>query len=160
MNIMIGSDHAGFALKETCKTYLEREGTRLVTDIGVFSRESSDYPKIAHKLARAVSRGEYSRGILICGSGIGMSMVANRYRGVRAALCHNIYSARLSRLHNDANVLAMGERVLGEGLALEILDVFLKTEFEGGRHKGRIDQFDEDQTSSLHNNWNVEFPRC
>lgn len=143
MNIMIGSDHAGFALKGTCKAYLDREGTHQVKDIGVFSRESSDYPMIAHELARSVSLGECSRGILICGSGIGMSMVANRYRGVRAALCHNIYSARLSRLHNDANVLAMGERVLGEGLALEILDVFLKTEFEGGRHQGRIDQFDE-----------------
>lgn len=143
MNVVIGSDHAGFALKETCKAYLEREMTHQVTDIGVFSRESADYPKIAHQVARAVSRGEFSRGILICGSGIGMSMVANRYKGVRAALCHNIYSARLSRLHNDANILAMGERVLGEGLALEILDVFLKTEFEGGRHKARIDRFDE-----------------
>jgi len=142
MNIIIGSDHAGFALKETCKAHLESEGTYQVTDIGVFSRESSDYPKIARQAAQAVSRGEYSRGILICGSGIGMSMVANRYRGVRAALCHNIYSARLSRLHNDANILAMGERVLGEGLALEILDVFLQTGFEGGRHKARIDQFD------------------
>jgi ribose 5-phosphate isomerase B len=143
MNIIIGSDHAGFALKETCKAHLESDGTHQVRDIGVFSRESSDYPKIAHQAAQAVSRGEYSRGILICGSGIGMSMVANRYRGVRAALCHNIYSARLSRLHNDANILAMGERVLGEGLALEILDVFLQTGFEGGRHKARIDQFEQ-----------------
>ena len=143
MKIIIGSDHAGLSLKETCKAYLERQGTYQVRDIGVFSRESSDYPKIAHQAAQAVSRGEYGRGILICGSGIGMSMVANRYRGVRAALCHNLYSARLSRLHNDANVLAMGERVLGEGLAIEILETFLKTEFEGGRHQARIDQFDE-----------------
>ena len=143
MTIIIGSDHAGFALKEACKVHLQKEGTWEIKDIGVFSRESSDYPRIAHRVAQAVSRNECSRGILICGSGIGMSMVANRYRGVRAALCHNLYCARLSRLHNDANVLAMGERVLGEGLALEILDVFLRTEFEGGRHQARIDQFDE-----------------
>ena len=143
MTIIIGSDHAGFALKEACKAHLQKEGNCQIKDVGVFSRESSDYPRTAHRVAQAVSRKEYSRGILICGSGIGMSMVANRYRGVRAALCHNLYSARLSRLHNDANVLAMGERVSGEGLALEILDVFLRTEFEGGRHQARIDQFDE-----------------
>jgi ribose 5-phosphate isomerase B len=142
MKIIIGSDHAGFGLKEACKQHLESSGTHQVQDVGVFSRESSDYPKIAHTVAQAVSRGERVRGILICGSGLGMSMVANRYRGVRAALCHNIYSARLSRLHNDANVLAMGERVLGVGLALEILDAFLNTEFEGGRHKARVDQID------------------
>jgi ribose 5-phosphate isomerase B len=143
VKIIIGSDHAGLALKETCKAYLEKQGTYQVKDIGAFSRESCDYPGIAQQVAQAVSRGEYSRGILICGSGIGMSMAANRYRGVRAALCHNIYSARLSRLHNDANVLALGERILGEGLALEILETFLKTEFEGGRHQRRIEQFDE-----------------
>jgi len=142
MKIMIGSDHAGFGLKETCRQFLESSGAYQVHDVGVFSRESTDYPKIAHRVAKAVSRGEYDRGILVCGSGLGMSMVANRYAGVRAALCHNIYSARLSRLHNDANILAMGERVLGVGLALEILDVFLKTEFEGGRHKARVDQID------------------
>ena len=142
MNIIIGSDHAGFGLKEACKGYLEKEGANKVTDVGVFSRESCDYPEIAHRVAQALSRGEYDRGILICGSGIGMSMVANRYKGVRAAVCHDVSSARLSRLHNDANILAMGERLLGEGLALEILEVFLKTEFEAGRHKRRIEQFD------------------
>jgi len=142
MKIMIGSDHAGFGLKETCKKFLEHSGTHQVHDAGVFNRDSSDYPKVAHRVARAVSQGECARGVLICGSGLGMSMAANRHRGVRAALCHNIYSARLSRLHNDANILAMGERVLGEGLALEILDVFLNTEFEGGRHKRRVDQID------------------
>jgi len=142
LKIMIGSDHAGFGLKETCRQFLENSGAHEVQDIGVFSRESSDYPKIAHRVAKAVSRGEAERGILVCGSGLGMSMVANRYRGVRAALCHNIYSARLSRLHNDANILALGERVLGAGLALEILDVFLNTEFEEGRHKARVDQID------------------
>lgn len=142
MKIVLGSDHAGFGLKEACKRYLLNTGSHQVHDIGVFSRESSDYPDIAHKVARAVSREEFARGILVCGSGLGMSMAANRHKGIRAALCHNIYSARLSRLHNDANVLALGERVLGEGLALEILDVFLETEFEGGRHKRRIEKID------------------
>jgi ribose 5-phosphate isomerase B len=143
MEIIIGSDHAGFTLKEACKDFLMKSDEYQVTDVGVFSPESYDYAKIAHKVARAVASGRFSRGILICGSGIGMSMVANRYKGVRAALCHEHYSARLSRLHNDANILAMGERVVGIGPALEILDVFLKTQFEGGRHRARVDQIDE-----------------
>ena len=142
MKIIIGSDHAGFKLKETCKTHLEKSGEHQITDAGVFSTASSDYPKIAQQVAQSISAGEFERGILICGTGIGMSITANRYKGVRAALCYNIFGARMSRLHNDANILALGERVLGEGLALEILDVFLKTEFEGGRHKSRIDLID------------------
>jgi ribose 5-phosphate isomerase B len=143
MNIVMGSDHAGFQLKETCKTFLEKEGGYQVEDMGVHDLQATDYPKIAHKVARAVAKGDYNKGVLICGSGIGMSMVANRYKGVRAALCDNLYSARMSRLHNDANILTMGDRVLGVGLALEILNLFLKTEFEGGRHKSRVDQIDE-----------------
>ena len=142
MDIIIGADHAGFDLKEVCKTSLEKHGEHRVTDIGVFNRQSYDYPKIAHKVAQAVANGECEVGILICGSGIGMSIVANRYKGVRAALCHSIYSARMSRLHNDANILAMGGRVTGVDLALEILEQFLKTEFEGGRHRSRVDQID------------------
>ena len=142
MNIAIGSDHAGFELKKICRAFLEKNTKYTVTDMGVFSRRSSDYPKIAHKVAKAVAQGEYRRGILICGSGIGMSMVANRYKGVRAALCHNIYSAKMSRRHNDANILTMGERILGVDLALEILNVFLSTAFEGGRHRKRIEQID------------------
>ena len=142
MNIIIGSDHAGFGLKEICRDFLGKRKEYIVTDAGVFSRESSDYPLIAHKVARAVASGQYDRGILICGSGIGMSIAANRHKDVRAALCCDPYSARVSRLHNDANILAMGERVLGAGLALEILSTFLATEFEGGRHKARIDQID------------------
>ena len=142
MDIIIGADHAGFDLKERCKTFLEKSGQYKVKDIGVFSRQSYDYPKIAHRVAQAVSNGECNVGILVCGSGIGMSMVANRYKGVRAALCHNIYSARMSRLHNDANILTMGGRVTGVDLALEILDQFLETEFEGGRHRSRVDQID------------------
>jgi ribose 5-phosphate isomerase B len=143
MDIIIGSDHAGFELKEACKAFLEKSGEHRVTDVGVFTLESSDYPKLARKVAEAVSRGEYSRGVLICGSGIGMSIAANRYKGIRAALCDNLYCARMSRLHNDANVLTMGARIVGVGLALEILDTFLHIEFEGGRHKTRIDQIDE-----------------
>ena len=142
MDIVMGSDHAGFQLKEACKAFLEKSSEHQVEDMGVHDRQATDYPKIAHKVARAVAEGAYSRGVLICGSGIGMSMVANRYKGVRAALCNNLYSVRMSRLHNDANILTMGDRVLGVGLALEILDLFLKTEFEGGRHKSRIDQID------------------
>ncbi len=142
MDIIIGADHAGFDLKEICKAFLEKSGKYKITDIGVFSRQSYDYPKIAHKVAQAISNGECNVGILVCGTGIGMSMVANRYKGVRAALCHNIYSARMSRLHNDANILTMGGRVTGVDLALEILEQFLKTEFEGGRHRSRVDQID------------------
>ena len=142
MDIVMGADHAGFHLKEACKAFLEKSGEHQIEDVGVYNTQSTDYPKIAHKVARAVAEGTYSRGILICGSGIGMSMVANRYNGVRAALCDNLYSARMSRLHNDANILTMGDRILGVGLALEILDLFLKTEFEGGRHSARVDQID------------------
>jgi ribose 5-phosphate isomerase B len=139
MDIIIGSDHAGFDLKEECKSFLKDWE---VEDIGVFNRDSADYPAVAHKLARAISEGEHGRGILICGTGIGMSMVANRYKGVRAALCHDLYTTRMSRLHNDANILVMGGRVIGVGLALEMVDLFLKTPFEGGRHQKRLDQID------------------
>jgi len=143
MKIIIGSDHAGYDLKELCKAHLLQAGEHHVTDVGVFSRDSSDYPKIAKEVAGAVSRREYDRGVLICGTGIGMSITANRFRGVRAALCQDVYSAKMSRLHNDANILAMGGRVVGPGVALEILDAFLKTEFEGGRHQKRRDLIDE-----------------
>ncbi len=141
MEIIIGSDHAGFVLKDECKQFLENKTDYIVNDIGVFDRNSFDYPKIAHKLANAISQGEFTKGILICGSGIGMSMVANRYKNVRAALCHNIYTAKMSRLHNDANILVMGDRVIGIGLALEMVDVFFNTEFEGGRHQNRLELF-------------------
>jgi len=140
--VIVGSDHAGFDLKEACRAYLEGRTDCQVRDIGAFSRDSVDYPKIAHALARAVSNKEYRCGILICGTGLGMSIVANRYKGVRAALCHNLYTARMSRLHNDANILVMGGRVIGEGLALEMVDLFLGTAFEKGRHQLRLDQID------------------
>jgi ribose 5-phosphate isomerase B len=142
MDIIIGSDHAGYDMKEECRTFLENLLEYNVMDAGVYNRESSDYPNIAKKIAEAIANGEYYRGILICGSGIGMSITANRYKGVRAALCHNLYLARMSRQHNDANILVMGGRVIGSGLALEMVEIFLKTEFEGGRHKRRLDLID------------------
>ena len=142
MDIIIGSDHAGYDMKEESRLFLENLPEYNVTDAGVHGRESSDYPNIAKKVAEAIANGEYAKGILICGSGIGMSIAANRYRGVRAALCHNLYLARMSRQHNDANILVMGGRVIGVGLALEMIEIFLKTEFEGGRHKKRLDLID------------------
>ena len=143
MEMIIGSDHAGFELKEDCRTYLKGLQTLGVQDAGVFGKESADYPRVAHAVARAVSSGQYPRGLLICGTGLGMSMAANRYPGIRAALCHNIYTARMCRRHNDANILVMGGRVIGVGLALEMLEAFLNTSFEGERHQRRLDQFGE-----------------
>ncbi len=140
MNIIIGSDHGGFDLKEACKAHLENRSEYRVTDVGVFNRDSSDYPVIGHKVANAVAENEYDFGVLICGTGIGMSIVANRYNGIRAALCHNLYTSRMSRQHNNANILIMGGRVIGSGLALEMLDLFLETRFERGRHGRRLDQ--------------------
>jgi ribose 5-phosphate isomerase B len=142
MKIIIGSDHAGFILKSKCVNYIANILNFKVKDIGAHEEKSVDYPFFAHEVAGAVANGEFDRGILVCGSGIGMSIVANRHKGVRAALCHNIYSARMSRMHNDANVLTMGERVIGEGLAMEIVEAFLNTSFEGGRHKNRVDQIE------------------
>ena len=142
MRIIIGSDHAGFELKEKCKVYLEKELGKKVEDIGVFDTVSSDYPDIGHRLAEEIAKGRYKIGILICGTGVGMCMVANRYRGVRAALCHDLYTTRYSRLHNDANVLVMGARVIGDSLAFEIIKTFLETPFEGGRHSRRVEKID------------------
>jgi ribose 5-phosphate isomerase B len=142
MKFVIGSDHAGFELKELCKKHLEQRQDLPTQDVGVFSRDSADYPLVAHEVARSVSSGDFTGGVLICGTGLGMSMVANRYKNVRAALCHNLYTTRMSRQHNDANILVMGGRVIGEGLALEMLDLFLDTPFEGGRHQRRLDQID------------------
>ncbi|HEJ83098.1 MAG TPA: ribose 5-phosphate isomerase B [Desulfobacteraceae bacterium] len=142
MDIIIGSDHAGYDMKEECRLFLEKERGLQVRDAGVYDRKSSDYPAIAKKVALSIASGESERGVLICGSGIGMSIVANRYRGVRAALCHNVYLARLCRQHNDANILVMGGRVIGVGIALEMLTVFLETPFDGGRHEKRLGLID------------------
>ena len=119
MNIIIGSDHGGFELKEVCREFMETLKDVDVTDAGTFSEDAMDYPLVGHKVAEAVSKGMFERGILICGTGIGMSVVANRYSGVRACLCHNLFTARLSREHNDANILVMGGRVIGKGLPLK-----------------------------------------
>ncbi len=139
--IIIGCDHAAFALKEAVKAYLVENGIT-VRDAGTHATTSVDYPDFGARVAAAVSRGEYARGILICGTGIGMSIVANRFPHVRAALCNDLFSALMGRRHNDANILVMGGRVIGEGLALEIVRVWLETSFEGGRHQDRLDKFD------------------
>ena len=141
MNIIIGSDHAGFDLKEQIRNFLIEKGYS-VKDAGTFSHESVDYPLIAQEVAKNIAEKEFSRGILLCGSGIGMSITANRFRNVRAALCHNLYTVELSRKHNDANVLVLGGRILGSGMALEMVDVFLHTDFEGGRHSRRLEEID------------------
>ncbi len=135
--IAIGSDHGGYALKQQLMKHLTDLGLEY-KDYGTYSEESCDYPIYAEAVARAVAGGEAERGILICGTGIGMSMAANKIRGIRCALCGDCYSAELTRRHNDANILALGARVLGEGLAEKIMDTFLTTEFEGGRHARRI----------------------
>jgi ribose 5-phosphate isomerase B len=142
MNIIIGSDHGGFDLKEEIRRFLSEKGDCSVKDIGTFNHDPVDYPIIAHEVARSISENKFNRGILICGSGVGMSIVANRQRSVRAALCHNLYTVRLSRKHNDANILVLGGRVLGLGLALEMVDLFLSTDFEGGRHQRRLEEID------------------
>jgi len=142
MDIIIGADHAGYDMKEECRIFLEKDSRHKVVDAGVYNKEPSDYPIIADKVAKAIANGMYPRGILICGSGIGMSIVANRHKGVRAALCHDLFTTRMSRQHNDANILVMGSRVIGLGLALEMVDIFIKTEFEGGRHFKRLELID------------------
>jgi len=138
--IHLASDHGGFALKSIVSEHLAKQGYA-VQDHGTGSTQSCDYPVFAQALCKAVlARGEL--GVLICGSGLGMSMMANRFRGIRAAVCANEWLAALSRRHNDANVLCLGERVIGAGLALAIVDAFLRNEFEGGRHQGRIAMLD------------------
>jgi ribose 5-phosphate isomerase B len=141
MKLVIGCDHAAFGLKETIRRYLTEKGIA-VEDLGAFSEASVDYPQIGMQLASQVSEGRHDRGILLCGTGLGMSMVANRFAHVRAALCNDLFSAAMSRRHNDANILVMGGRVIGDVLALEIVRTWLETPFEGGRHQRRLDQFD------------------
>lgn len=140
-SIVIGCDHAAYDLKETIKKFLSEQNIQ-VKDVGTDGNASVDYPDFGSKGASLVSSGTYHRGILICGTGIGMSMVANRFPQVRAALCSDIFSAILSRRHNNANILALGARVIGEGLALEIVKFWIETPFDGGRHQLRIDKFD------------------
>lgn len=139
--ILIGSDHAGFALKQLFVDFLER-GSNEVLDVGCHAETSCDYPDFARDLCRRIVAGEADRGILICGTGLGMSMAANRFPGIRAALCTTEFHARMSREHNDANVLVLGGRVTGTELALSILKTWMETPFQGGRHQRRIDLID------------------
>ena len=144
----MGSDHAGYALKEFVKEYLTVSDFE-VEDCGTFSEDSVDYTDFGILVAGKVSSGDFNRGILICGTGLGMSMVANRFKYVRAALCNDIFSAMMSRQHNDSNLLVLGGRVIGEELAKEIVSVWLKTPFEGGRHKKRIEKFDTIKNTTI-----------
>ncbi|MBK3331778.1 ribose 5-phosphate isomerase B [Persephonella atlantica] len=137
MRVAIGSDHAGYQYKEIVKKHLEKKGFQVI-DKGTYSEESVDYPIFGEAVGKAVASGEADRGIVICGTGIGISISANKIKGVRAALCTNEYMARMARKHNNANVLAFGSRVLGIDVALGIIDEFFRTEFEGGRHERRV----------------------
>ena len=139
MRIALGSDHGGLNLKNEIKFHLEANGIE-TRDFGTHSNESCDYPDFAQEVAEAVAKKEYELGILVCGTGIGISIAANKVPGVRAALCHDTFSAHATREHNKANILALGERVVGRGLALEIVDTFVNAEFEGDRHQRRIDK--------------------
>lgn len=147
MRVSLGCDHAGFALKEMAASWL-REAGHEVIDEGTHSGDSCDYPDFALRVARRVASGEAERGIAICATGIGMAMCANKVPGIRAAVCNDLYTARFSRLHNDANVLALGARVVGPGLAEEIVRVWMETPFEGGRHSRRVEKIAEAEKES------------
>lgn len=139
--IAIGCDHGGFEMKNELVDYLKDQGFE-VGDFGIYERVSVDYPVIAQKVALAVSSGEYPLGILVCGTGIGMSLAANKVKGIRAAACSEVYSAKFTRLHNNANILCLGGRVIGPETAKIMVDAFVNTEFEGGRHQRRVDMID------------------
>lgn len=144
MKIGIGSDHGGFELKEAVKEYLQGKNIEVV-DYGTYNEESVDYPDFGEKVATAVVEKEVDRGIVVCGTGIGISIAANKVKGARCALCSEEYSARMSRKHNDANVLALGGRVIGQELAFSIVDAYLEEDFEGGRHERRVKKIMEIQ---------------
>ena len=135
--IVIGCDHAATELKDIVREHLTARGFA-VTDVGTYTKDSCDYPVFAHRACTKIQNGEADLGILICGTGIGMSLVANKHRGIRAACCSDTFSARLTRVHNDANVLCFGARVVGMGLALDLVDNFVDAEFEGGKHAARV----------------------
>jgi ribose 5-phosphate isomerase B len=142
MRWVLAADHAGFELKEAIERQLRAKGLD-VTDLGTHDTNRTDYPDWGHALGEVVAAGEYDRGVLVCGSGVGISIAANRHRGVRAALCNDLYTARMARAHNDANVLALGSRVVGPGVAEAIVEAFIATEFEGGRHAERIAKIEQ-----------------
>lgn len=137
MKVAIGADHGGFKLKAELTELLQELGIDY-TDFGTYSSESIDYPDVAIPVAEAVANGEFDRGILICGTGIGIGIAANKVKGIRAALVHDTFSAKATRQHNNSNILTMGERVIGPGLARDIAQIWLETEFEGGRHENRV----------------------
>ncbi len=141
MRLAFGSDHAGYRLKRQLLEYAAAQGHECA-DHGTDDTASCDYADFAHKVARAVQAGEADRGVLVCGTGLGVSMAANKHQGIRAALCRDEFSARMSRAHGDANVLCLGERVTGEDFAKSILDVWLTTDFDGGRHTARVAKID------------------
>ena len=142
MRVALGADHGGYRLKEAIKRWLDEMGIAW-EDCGTYGPDPVDYPDYARKVAEKVAAGECDRGILVCGTGIGMCIAANKVPGIRAALCHDVFSARATREHNDSNVLTLGERVVGEGLARAIVEAWLTTEFAGGRHARRVDKIKE-----------------
>ena len=141
MKISIGADHAGFSVKEKIREYLESKGYTTL-DKGTYSEESVDYPEFGHAVGNSVQSGESTKGIVVCGSGIGISMAANKVEGIRAALCTTPEHAQMSRLHNDANVLAIGARMTDYNVIIEIVDTWLNSEFEGGRHSRRVNKIE------------------
>ncbi|UTT43353.1 ribose 5-phosphate isomerase B [Exiguobacterium aurantiacum] len=145
MKIAIGADHGGFNLKKEIIGLLEELGHEY-KDFGTHSAESIDYPDVAIPVAEAVAAGEFDRGILICGTGIGIGIAANKVKGIRAALVHDSFSAKATRQHNDSNIMTMGERVVGPGLALDLVATWLDTDFEGGRHSNRVDKMSAYET--------------
>ena len=144
--ITVGCDHAAYELKLKVIAHLQERGVEVI-DVGTDSTASCDYPMFAHAVCKNVQDGVTEFGILICGTGIGMSMAANKHRGIRAAACSDTFSARLTRAHNDANILCFGERVVGIGLACELVDAFIDTDFEGGKHQRRVDMITDIETS-------------
>lgn len=140
--IALGCDHGGFEIKETIKAYLDNQNIEY-KDFGVYNCDSVDYPSIAKTVCDCVVSGECEKALLFCGTGVGMSIAANKIKGIRAACCSDSFSAKYTRLHNDSNVLCLGGRVVGAGLATELVDLFINTSFEGGRHQTRVDQITE-----------------
>jgi len=140
--IFVASDHGGYKLKQEILNFLREQGLQF-EDMGCYSEDSCDYPIYAKKVVKSVLEND-ARGILVCGTGIGMSITANRFKGIRASHCTDTFTARMTRMHNDSNILCLGERITGQGLALDIVDTWLKTEYEGGRHQKRLDMIDKD----------------
>lgn len=148
IKIVIGCDHAALDMKKKVTEMLQDKGYE-VTDVGAFDTNSCDYPDIAHLLCEKIQSGSHQRGILICGTGIGMSIAANKHVGIRAACCSDLYSAELTRKHNDSNVLCFGARVVDENMGLQLASVFVETEFEGGRHQRRVDKITQIEAAQL-----------